>query len=57
MSQIKKRQLYQYPCVRCGNKASSLKAERAIDQLCRKCRKLATDPNQSDLFAEIQDKA
>lgn len=56
MSEIKKRRLYQYPCVQCGRKAQSFMAERAIDQLCRICRKNQPDPNQDTLFDSIENK-
>jgi hypothetical protein len=50
---IKTRKLYVYPCTRCGKKAQSLKAERAIDQLCRPCRKVAAHGDQQTLFEKL----
>jgi len=46
-----RRAIYSYPCRVCGKKRYSLVYLRAIDRVCRKCRKEIPPANQPSLFS------
>jgi hypothetical protein len=48
--QAKRRAIYSYPCRICGKKRYSLVYLRALDRVCRRCRKELPPPNQPSLF-------
>jgi len=47
----KRRAIYSYECVRCGEKRSSLIYSRAVDGVCRLCRASENNENQGSLFS------
>jgi len=51
MKKISKRIIYFFPCRKCKRKrCSSLKAERAIDEICGICRRAKVPEGQTSLF-------
>lgn len=52
----KRRAIYSYPCRICGKKRFSLVYLRALDRVCRKCKKGDPPPNQEPLFENTTSK-
>lgn len=51
MKNISKRTIYFFKCIKCKKERRvTLKAEKAIDQLCRTCRKNQISKDQISIF-------
>lgn len=44
------KRLYFYICKDCKKKRQTIKEERSVEKVCRKCVKARVDPNQKVMF-------
>ena len=51
MSKLKERRVWKYTCDKCGksNRQANRK-QKARDAICRTCRRIVSNPNQTKLF-------